>query len=76
MTTARIYWRVVAFGKCEYPTGFFTAKERAEKARWKYADTDISGWSAANTRVYGYASRAAARAGGISDGVGENGRVG
>ena len=76
METNRHPWyAVVAFGPCEYPIGAFKNPDAAWSARLRFTMRDRSGWSTMNTWVYGYLTRATARAADISDGLGQRGRV-
>ena len=69
------WFKVVGFGECALPFGVFRSYEHAENTRLKLAENDESGWSAKNTRVYGYKRKHQAAAGAISDEVGKRGRV-
>lgn len=75
METKRIYWRTVAFGRCQYTTKTYATREAAEAARLKHAQEDQSGYSLKNTWVHGYDSARSAKDGDVSLDVGQAGRV-
>lgn len=76
MTTQKTTWyTVVGFGDCYNTGGEYRDKEAALERRTERAQADSSGWSFANSRVYGYSSRAAARRADISHDLGKNGRI-
>lgn len=73
--TTTVNYRIVGFGAHEAPAAISTDRSKTEKSLSRASERDQSGCTRANTRIYGYATRAAAKAGDISDNIGRSGRV-
>lgn len=72
----KVWYAVVGFGPCLYSRGTFKSKDDAQSALDKLGQKDTSGWTRANSRIYGYRTRKQARGADISDHLrGNSGRV-
>jgi hypothetical protein len=69
------WYAAVGFGPCTLPATASRSRHDVVMALSKSARRDESGWTLANSRVYGYATRAQARNGDISHDIGRGGRV-
>jgi hypothetical protein len=71
------YYAIVTFGRISRsaPRRTFASLDAATAARWRWCDEDTTGLRAADSRIYGYASRREAKLADISDGIGSRGRV-
>jgi hypothetical protein len=70
-----VHYRIVGFGPVVAPAAISTDREKTAAARQRACEADQSGYTTANTRIYGYLSRAQARAGDIGDALGKSGRI-
>jgi hypothetical protein len=69
------WFTCVGFGPCKLPSTVSRTKGDVESALLRNSAADTSGWTGANSRIYGYRTRATARKGGIADDIGRRGRV-
>jgi hypothetical protein len=73
---ANVWYAIVGFGPCLYSRSTFKNKDEAQATLDKLGQKDPSGWTRANSRVYGYRTRKQARSADISDHLrGDSGRV-
>lgn len=70
-----VHYRIVGFGPHEAPAGIYTDRAKTAAALARASASDRSGYTQANTRIYGYATRAQAKGGDISDNLGKSGRI-
>lgn len=72
---AKIHYRIVGFGPHSAPAAISSDREKTEASLRRASESDQSGYTRANTRIYAYDSRSSAKSGDISDAVGRGGRI-